>query len=146
LNDGFEYRFGTNPNSRVFTGGLYLVFLSLLVGMALLVQRNETKLLPAIFGDGNSQNREPEPQPPVQDGKVTTDADRVLKLLRENGGRLPQGEIIQRTGWSKSKVSRLLSKMEDRKQISKINIGRKNIVILYGQEPGNTGGPSGKPQ
>ena len=146
LNDGFEHRFGTNPNSRVLAGGLYLVFLSLLVGIALLVQRNGANWLPAIPGANNSRNREPEPEPPIQDGKVTTDADSVLKLLRENGGRLPQGEIIERTGWSKSKVSRLLSKMEDRKQISKINIGRKNIVILYGQEPGNANNSSEKPQ
>ncbi|MCO8247103.1 MULTISPECIES: helix-turn-helix domain-containing protein [unclassified Haladaptatus] len=146
LSDGFEHSFGTNPNSRVLTGGLYLVFLSLLVGMALLVQRNGTEWLPTLFGGESNRDGEPKPEPHLQDGKVTTDADRVLKLLRENGGRLPQGEIIERTGWSKSKVSRLLSKMEDRKQVSKINIGRKNIVILYGQEPGKTNSTSEKPQ
>ncbi|SHL64721.1 helix-turn-helix transcriptional regulator [Haladaptatus paucihalophilus] len=145
LNDGFEHRFGTNPNSRVLTGGLYLVLLSLLVGTVLLVQRNGTSWLPMVLGGGDETSHEPEPEPPVQSGTVTTDADRVLQLLHENGGRLPQGEIIERTGWSKSKVSRLLSKMEDRKQISKINIGRKNIVILYGQEPGNTDNTSEKP-
>jgi hypothetical protein len=144
LSDGFEHGFGTNPNSRVLTGGLYLVFLSLLVGAALLVQRNGTEWLPMLFSDEERTGHEPEPEPPVQSETMTTDADRVLKLLRENGGRLPQGEIIERTGWSKSKVSRLLSKMEDRKQVSKINIGRKNIVILYGQEPGKTDSSSKK--
>ncbi|WP_231189785.1 helix-turn-helix domain-containing protein [Haladaptatus sp. DYF46] len=144
LSDGFEHGFGTNPNSRVLTGGLYLVFLSLLVGTGLLVQRNGTEWLPMLFGNDTRTGREPEPEPPAQSETMTTDADRVLELLRENGGRLPQGEIIERTGWSKSKVSRLLSKMEDREQVSKINIGRKNIVILYGQEPGNTNNSSKK--
>ncbi|MFH5802294.1 helix-turn-helix domain-containing protein [Haladaptatus sp. CMAA 1911] len=138
LSDGFEHGFGTGPNSRVLTGGLYLVVLSLLVGTALLIQRNGIDWLPMRSDDETRTELEPEPKPSTQYETMTTDADRVLKHLRENGGRLPQGEIIERTGWSKSKVSRLLSKMEDREQISKINIGRKNIVILYGQEPGNT--------
>lgn len=138
LSDGFEHGFGTDPNSRVLTGGLYLVFLSLLVGTALLIQRNGIEWLPMMADNETKSRLEPELKPPTQNETMTTDADRVLKLLRESGGRLPQGEVIERTGWSKSKVSRLLSKMEDREQISKINIGRKNIVILYGQEPGNT--------
>ncbi|WP_458210687.1 DUF7343 domain-containing protein [Haladaptatus sp. NG-SE-30] len=136
LDDGFERSFGTNPNSRLVAGGLYLVLLTLLVGAGLLIQRNRTDWFSTMF-DENDQD-EQKPEPTVQTDEVLTDADRVLNLLRENGGRLPQGEIIEKTGWSKSKVSRLLSKMEDKQQISKINIGRKNIVILYGQEPGES--------
>ncbi len=139
LSDGFEHQFGTNPKSPVVAGGLYLVLLSLLIGGAVLFQRNGTDWFTEMLD--NKERREPAPKQ-TQINEVVTDADRVLDLLRENGGRLPQGEIIERTGWSKSKVSRLLSKMEDKQQVSKINIGRKNIVILYGQEPGSTGSPS----
>ncbi|WP_458187851.1 DUF7343 domain-containing protein [Haladaptatus sp. NG-WS-4] len=139
LSDGFERKFGTNPSSRLVAGGLYLVLLTLLVGGALLIQRNGTEWVFGVFDTDDSPDSNP--QPPIQTGEVVTDADRVLQLLRENGGRLPQGEIIEKTNWSKSKVSRLLSKMENKKQVSKINIGRKNIVILYGQEPGGGNEP-----
>ncbi|WP_435159767.1 DUF7343 domain-containing protein [Haladaptatus sp. DFWS20] len=139
LDDGFEHQFGTNPKSPVIAGGLYIVLLSLLIGGAVLFQRNGTNWVSELLDSTDRQEQKPKL---TQTNEVVTDADRVLELLRENGGRLPQGEIIQKTGWSKSKVSRLLSKMEDKQQVSKINIGRKNIVILYGQEPGNMGSSS----
>jgi uncharacterized membrane protein len=43
--------------------------------------------------------------------------------------------IVENTDWSKSKVSMLLSEMETEGQISKLRIGRENIISLAGQEP-----------
>ncbi|GAA0241086.1 helix-turn-helix transcriptional regulator [Haladaptatus pallidirubidus] len=134
LSDGFEHRFGTNPMSPVIAGGLYLVLLSVLIGGVVLFQRTDNNWLSKLRN--NNIQREPTLEA-AQSTKVATDEDQVLSHLRENNGRLAQGKIIEKTGWSKSKVSRLLSKMEDNQQISKINIGRKNIVVLYGQEPDN---------
>lgn len=134
LNDEFEHEVGTNPTSSFIIGGLYLILFTLLIGGALLIQRNGTNWFLTVFD--RDEHPDTNSQPTVQTEKVVTDEDRVLNLIRENGGRLPQSRIIDKTGWSKSKVSRLLSKMEDNQQISKINIGRKNIVILYGQELG----------
>ncbi|WP_266081000.1 helix-turn-helix transcriptional regulator [Haladaptatus caseinilyticus] len=45
-----------------------------------------------------------------------------------------QGEIIDATGWSKSKVSRVLSMMEEEGLIEKTQIGRKNTVTIGGRE------------
>jgi len=70
-----------------------------------------------------------------------TDEDRVKQLLRENGGRLQQGEFVERTEWSKSKVSRLLSRMEEDGEIEKITIGRENLIALEGEEPEGAGKP-----
>jgi len=69
------------------------------------------------------------------DTPVLTDEDRVRQLLRENGGRLQQGEFVERTDWSKSKVSRLLSGMEEDGEIEKIALGRENLIALPGEEP-----------
>ncbi|SIR77064.1 Winged helix-turn-helix DNA-binding [Haladaptatus litoreus] len=134
LSDGFEHRFGTNPKSPVIAGGLYLVLLSLLIGGVVLFQRTENNLVSKLLD--KKLHQEPEIEA-TQSSEVVTDEDQVISYLQKNGGRLPQGEIVEKTGWSKSKVSRLLSKMESNQQISKVNIGRKNIVILYGQEPDN---------
>jgi uncharacterized membrane protein len=46
-----------------------------------------------------------------------------------------QVAIVEETDWSKSKVSMLLSEMEAEGRISKLRIGRENIVSLDGQEP-----------
>lgn len=59
-----------------------------------------------------------------------TDEHRVLHLLESNGGQLPQSTIVAETEWSKSKISRLLSKMEDQCQIKKVSRGRENLIVL----------------
>jgi hypothetical protein len=79
----------------------------------------------------------------LADSLPLTDEDRVKRLLRENGGRLQQGEFVERTEWSKSKVSRLLSRMEEDGDVEKITIGRENLVVLADGEPDDESESSG---
>ncbi|ELY98317.1 hypothetical protein C482_12397 [Natrialba chahannaoensis JCM 10990] len=78
---------------------------------------------------------------PLSEDDLLTDEDRVVKLIRENGGRMKQVNIVDETGWSKSKVSMLLSEMEDDGTISKLRVGRENIISLEGFEPEATKSP-----
>ncbi|MFC6952892.1 DUF7343 domain-containing protein [Halorubellus litoreus] len=80
-------------------------------------------------------------EPAVTDEELLTDEDRVISLLEDHGGRMRQVNIVDETGWSKSKVSMLLSDMEDDNQISKLRVGRENIVSLDGHEPDVAGSP-----
>ncbi|MFA9416955.1 helix-turn-helix transcriptional regulator [Natrinema sp. HArc-T2] len=77
----------------------------------------------------------------IADEELLTDEDRVVNLIRENGGRMKQVNIVEETGWSKSKVSMLLSDMEDDGTISKLRVGRENIISLEGFEPEATKSP-----
>lgn len=70
-----------------------------------------------------------------------SDEDQVLQLLEQNGGRMKQVTIVDETNWSKSKVSMLLSEMEEEDLISKLRVGRENIISLEGQEPDAAGSP-----
>lgn len=72
---------------------------------------------------------------------VLTDEDRVLRILRENGGWVYQGLIVEETTWSKSKVSRLLSRMADEGTIEKVSVGRQNVVAETGSMPEGFGSP-----
>ena len=83
----------------------------------------------------------PEETDSIADEELLTDEDRVVKLIRENGGRMKQVNIVEETGWSKSKVSMLLSDMEDEGTISKLRVGRENIISLEGFEPEATKSP-----
>lgn len=78
---------------------------------------------------------------PVPEDGLLTDEDRVVSLIRENGGRMKQVNIVEETGWSKSKVSMLLSDMEEEGTISKLRVGRENIISLEGFEPEATKSP-----
>jgi len=79
--------------------------------------------------------------PVVSDAELMTDEDRVLALLSESGGRMKQVDIVEETGWSKSKVSMLLSEMDEEGQISKLRVGRENIISRAGDEPDAAGSP-----
>ncbi|MDQ2049653.1 helix-turn-helix domain-containing protein [Natronolimnohabitans sp. A-GB9] len=91
---------------------------------------------PTVADDGASETTDPLP-----DEELLTDEDRVVKLIRENGGRMKQVNIVEETGWSKSKVSMLLSDMEEEGTISKLRVGRENIISLEGFEPEATKSP-----
>ena len=88
-------------------------------------------------GNGGTTTSEPS----VSDEELLTDEARVKKLLDDNGGRMKQVNIVEETGWSKSKVSMLLSEMEEEGDISKLRVGRENIISLEGHEPDAAGSP-----
>ena len=88
---------------------------------------------PVADGEPTAAPEEASPAPPVR-----SDEDRVLAFLEENGGRVQQQEVVQRFEWSKSKVSRLLSRLEDEGKLRKIALGRENLVTLPGKEPGRS--------
>lgn len=98
------------PPIVLLSGGGLLALLALLY-----VQRDGSK------ADGET--------PEWIDGK-RSDADRVAALLAEHDGQMKQSEIVEATEWSKAKVSRLLSRMDDHDRIRKRQDGRQNIIIL----------------
>lgn len=64
------------------------------------------------------------------DGVFYTDEERVLRLLIVNGGRMKQSAIVRETEWSSAKVSRLLHRMEERSDVSRVPSGRSKVVYL----------------
>lgn len=58
-----------------------------------------------------------------------------MSLLEANGGRMKQADLVSETAWSSATVSRELSAMEDDGLISKISVGRENVVSVKGAEP-----------
>lgn len=66
---------------------------------------------------------------------VMTDREKVRHLVKENGGRMKQSEIVDSVEWSKAKVSRLLADLETDGEITKLRLGRENLVCLPGNEP-----------
>jgi len=96
---------------------------------------------PGDGGGGAAAEQSVTGAPAVPEEELLTDEDRVVSLLEENGGRMKQVAIVEETGWSKSKVSMLLSDMEDEGAISKLRVGRENIISLAGHEPEAAGSP-----
>lgn len=71
----------------------------------------------------------------VDEDALLDDEERVERLLSEHGGRMRQSAIVEATGWSKSKVSMVLSEMAEADDVRKLRMGRENIISLPGHEP-----------
>ena len=63
---------------------------------------------------------------------VISDEERIHRYLRPHGGRMRQSELVECTEWSKAKISRLLSEMEQNGSVERVQIGREKIVALPG--------------
>lgn len=72
------------------------------------------------------------PETPPQ---LLSDEGRVVRLLIANRGRIRQHQIADETGWSKSKVSRICSRMHDDGTIEKRSVGRENVIALADRTP-----------
>jgi hypothetical protein len=73
------------------------------------------------------------PEPDDDTGSAGTDAlqtdeDRVLSLLDREGGRIRQRTVAEAFDWSNSKTSRVLSRMAESGEISKLRLGRENVI------------------
>jgi len=79
--------------------------------------------------------------PSLDEAALIDDEARIEGLLEEHGGRMRQSGLVEATGWSKSKVSMVLSEMEDANRIRKLQVGRENIVSLPGHEPDAVASP-----
>jgi hypothetical protein len=76
---------------------------------------------------------------PAVDPELLSDEERVERLLRQNGGRMKQANIVRETNWSNAKVSQLLSSMDEADRIDKLRIGRENLITLPDEDPGEFG-------
>lgn len=68
--------------------------------------------------------------PPEMPSVFLSDEGQVVRLLVESDGRIRQHRISEMTGWSKSKVSRILSRMYEDGMVEKASIGRENVITL----------------
>ena len=120
--------------------GIAVIIAAVIIALAVLLRRNDSiavreRVLP---GDGDDpvatpSTEEPvEPDPPAEDLSLLADDERVERLLERNGGRMRQAAIVEETAWSDAKVSQLLSSMADEDRVSKLRIGRENLITLPG--------------
>lgn len=150
LADDTELAVGTNPTSPRTTERLAVGAVALLyVGASTVVLRRRRR--DDGDGDGSEAARSPslstapedvlnaavtngtgtdEAVQQAQSPALLTDEDRVRHLLDRHGGRMKQSMIVEETGWSKAKVSRLLSAMDDDDEIEKLSLGRENVISL----------------
>ncbi|MCW3999192.1 MAG: helix-turn-helix domain-containing protein [Candidatus Bathyarchaeota archaeon] len=108
-----------------FGGGLLAVG-ALAAGLvvAFLVFRRYRQRLSSVTAAAVSSS---EPSAPYL---IESEADKILRLLRGQGGVMRQSDIAEKTRFSKAKTSQLLSEMESQGILARYKKGRDKIVTL----------------
>jgi hypothetical protein len=56
--------------------------------------------------------------------------ERVLRLLRENGGRMKQQDVVQTLGWTDARTSQIVSGLREEEKLESFRLGRENVLRL----------------
>ncbi len=78
----------------------------------------------------NRANMEKEKEMKVTIKSMNPDESRLYDIVRESGNVIFQSEIIEKAGFSKVKVSRILDRLEARGLIERRRRGMTNVVIM----------------
>ncbi len=149
LSDRTEVDWGTDPLNGLTVWLLGTGTLLGLGGIAGLAWWQREEVIPvgaskdafsrAVPTEAADTGSDPEPveaaEPSIPDADLVPPDTFINQLLTQRGGQMKQTDIVDESGWSKAKVSRELSKMEENGAISRFRIGRGNIVTLSGHEP-----------
>ena len=132
--------------------GVAVIIAGVIIALALLLRRNDRiavreRVLPAADDPDTSATAATEAPadaaPSDEDLSLLADDERVERLLERNGGRMRQAAIVDETEWSDAKVSQLLSSMAEADRVSKLRIGRENLITLPGVDATDGGAATG---
>lgn len=155
LSDSLELQLGMNPTRSavpVYTA-LFLLTLGVLAALGYRRYAREqsaeadstdlesTRSAPVLNGTSVDDPAVGSTGGAADDTEFVSDEDRILQILADNDGRLMQGRLVELTDWSKSKVSRRLTTLEEEGRVRKITLGRENMVVLPGREPDGVQSP-----
>lgn len=144
---------GGTPIWELALVGAAVVIIGVLIGARLLeaLSNRDVTLDPmAMMSANDDAERDEEPSDdepthtyetyisPDTPDELLSDRGQIIRILVENDGRTYQYRIVEETGWSKSKGSRLLSEMHDRGEIGKVSVGRENAIVLADHGPGGS--------
>ncbi len=61
---------------------------------------------------------------------LTQDERKIFEIINNSGGAVFQSELIEKTGFSKAKVSRILDKLEVKNLVERRRRGMTNMVVI----------------
>jgi hypothetical protein len=77
--------------------------------------------------DGDGTQAAARDDPPEE---LLSNEEKVLKLVREQGGRVKQQEIVQAFDWTEAKTSQVVRDLRDEGALEGFRLGRENVLRL----------------
>lgn len=84
----------------------------------------------AAAGAKDDSTEEPDSTPE----ELLSPEERVLKLLREHGGRMKQQEVVQEMDWTDARTSQVVGSLREEGKLESFRLGRENVLKLPDEE------------
>lgn len=99
--------------------------LILVIGLFFVFSREETKIITKTKKIQIEKQRKP-----IDYSKLDKDEKIIIKAIEEANGTIFQSDLVEKSGFDKVKVSRILDKLEGRQLIERKRRGMTNVVVL----------------
>ena len=97
----------------------------LIIGLFLIFSKEETKIITKTKKIHIEQKRKP-----IDYTKLDKDEKIITKIIEEADGTIFQSDLVEKSKFSKVKVSRVLDRLEGRQLIERKRRGMTNVVVL----------------
>ncbi|ELZ21543.1 hypothetical protein C477_05676 [Haloterrigena salina JCM 13891] len=67
------------------------------------------------------------------DPDLLSNEEQVLRLVRENGGRMKQQAVVEELDWTDAKTSKVVSGLREEGKLESFRLGRENVLSLPGE-------------
>ncbi len=78
---------------------------------------------PAAAADDAGASAEPDPE-------LLSNEERVLKFVRDQGGRVKQQEVVREFDWTEARTSQIVRQLRDDGKLDGFRLGRENVLKL----------------
>jgi uncharacterized membrane protein len=102
-----------------------LIAIILIIGLVLIFSKEETKIVTKIKKEQVEVKRKP-----LDYSKLDKEEKVLVKTLEDAEGTMFQSDLVEKSGFDKVKVTRILDRLEGKKIIERKRRGMTNIVLL----------------
>jgi uncharacterized membrane protein len=113
-------------------GGLSVLPLAGVVGLVLAVTavvffvRRDSEVEETAEPDTAADSEEPAAPSP----ELLSNEERVLRLLKQNGGRMKQKAVAEQLDWTDAKTSQVVGTLREDDEVEAFRLGRENVLTL----------------
>jgi len=105
--------------------GITLIGIIIAIGLFLIFSKEETKIITKTKKIQIEKQRKP-----IDYSKLDKDEKIIIKSIEEADGTIFQSDLVEKSGFDKVKVTRILDRLEGRQLIERKRRGMTNIVVL----------------
>lgn len=104
---------------------LAIAALVLVIGLFLIFSKEEKEIVIKKIKEKVEVKRKP-----LDYSKLDKEEKILVKIIEENDGSIFQADLVEKSGFSKVKVTRILDKLEGKQIIERKRRGMTNVVLL----------------